>query len=439
MAEMYDAAPTRPFGQQPPTEPSTDLTAPADAAVQVDASAPADAVAPAKRLALMKWPGEPTAPDPSDIQLFEDIPAPLTPTAYRYELPRARNRSYGCTKAGFTKATGSARPGRRRAVVHPFLGSSRPTRLGVLIGVAALLCGVVAVAVAAQPGDRGQTAAPVTEGASVPALRGSPPAARENPPKADDSADQSRSVADSAATDLRRGTANKPPSAPVVNVPGSISQNEDDSGTDTDKGKGKEKDTGGNKNDAMGGTSTGPGSDSGAGADSGSGSGSGSVQDPGTGVGPGTGPGTGGDGSAARPPARSALERALQAINYPNRYWHVRGDGLGYLDTVAPGTATFEVVPGLADSECYSFSLSDGRYLRHWSFRLRAATDDGSSTFEKDATFCPRPAQRDGSVMLESSNYPGRFIRHRDYQLWLDPFQRTDLYRADSSFRMVNG
>jgi len=41
--------------------------------------------------------------------------------------------------------------------------------------------------------------------------------------------------------------------------------------------------------------------------------------------------------------------------------------------------------------------------------------------------------------MLESVNYPGRFLRHRNFQLRLDPCENSTLYRADSAFRMVTG
>lgn len=34
-------------------------------------------------------------------------------------------------------------------------------------------------------------------------------------------------------------------------------------------------------------------------------------------------------------------------------------------------SATFTVVPGLADANCSSFRDSAGRYLRHWDFRVR--------------------------------------------------------------------
>ncbi|MFI7014956.1 AbfB domain-containing protein [Streptomyces sp. NPDC050164] len=142
-----------------------------------------------------------------------------------------------------------------------------------------------------------------------------------------------------------------------------------------------------------------------------------------------------------KPPASHGT--SIRSVNYPDRYWRVR-DGYVRLDQIGSGPeqredATFKRVSGLADSSCHSFATADGRYLRHRSFVLVKDTDDGSALFDKDATFCPRPAASSGAVMLESVNYPGRFLRHRNFQLRLEPYQHDGLYLADSAFRLVAG
>lgn len=137
--------------------------------------------------------------------------------------------------------------------------------------------------------------------------------------------------------------------------------------------------------------------------------------------------------------------RSLQSVNYTGRYAVVRSDSLGYVDPVTSSSttavkqsATFTVVPGLADANCYSFRDSAGRYLRHWDFRVRFDTDNGTTVFDKDATYCARPGTAAGSVRLESYNYPGRYLRHYNYELRVDQYQATDTFRADSSFTAVN-
>ncbi|GGN68360.1 hypothetical protein GCM10011579_041800 [Streptomyces albiflavescens] len=141
----------------------------------------------------------------------------------------------------------------------------------------------------------------------------------------------------------------------------------------------------------------------------------------------------------------ASARKSFQSVNYPDRYWHV-SNGSVRLDPVASDSsaatrqdAGFTVVKGLANSSCYSFTTTDGDYLRHRNFSLHADRDDGSDLFEKDATFCPRESSYTGAIMLESVNYPGRYLRHRNFQLRLDPYDNSELYLADSAFRVVKG
>jgi hypothetical protein len=160
--------------------------------------------------------------------------------------------------------------------------------------------------------------------------------------------------------------------------------------------------------------------------------------------------GSGGkDGSGKPGPTASATRQAsglksVQAVNYPDRYWHV-SDGQVLLDQVSSSSSTatrraasFKVVAGLARSSCYSFATTDGAYLRHRNFVLHADRDDGSSLFREDATFCPRTS-RSGAVSLESVNYPGQFLRHRNFQLVVGRYERDRRYGEDSAFRLVGG
>ncbi len=150
--------------------------------------------------------------------------------------------------------------------------------------------------------------------------------------------------------------------------------------------------------------------------------------------------------SARRSPTGSpilAVERgrvSLESADRSGQYVTLVED-LGTLvnvggDAAARQRATFEVVAGLADARCLSLRLPDGRYLRHVSWRLRPASDDGTVLFREDSTFCPRAGSGSGSVVFESFNYPGRFLRHIDEELWIDPSDGTGGFRASSSFRL---
>jgi hypothetical protein len=88
----------------------------------------------------------------------------------------------------------------------------------------------------------------------------------------------------------------------------------------------------------------------------------------------------------------------------------------------------------LADPDCFSVRAADGRYLRHASWRVRLNLNEGTELFRGDATFCVRTGSVAGSASLESSNYPGWFLRHRGDELWVDHSDGSAAFAADSSF-----
>merc|ERR1719440_348410 len=40
---------------------------------------------------------------------------------------------------------------------------------------------------------------------------------------------------------------------------------------------------------------------------------------------------------------------------------------------------------------------------------------------------------------LESVHHPGRFVRHKDFELWVEKREETDLYLKDASFTLERG
>jgi hypothetical protein len=112
----------------------------------------------------------------------------------------------------------------------------------------------------------------------------------------------------------------------------------------------------------------------------------------------------------------------VTTAGYDTRYLRHR-DSLARTDVINSGSvltdrqdATFTVRAGLADGTCYTFESVNypGRFLRHAGYRLQTATNDNTTTFQQDATFCAQPALNGGggNVSLESINYPGYYWRH---------------------------
>lgn len=133
---------------------------------------------------------------------------------------------------------------------------------------------------------------------------------------------------------------------------------------------------------------------------------------------------------------RYAAQPEMFVAAYPGKIGilvEVRSDS----PRVVREVATFELVPGLADSSCYSLRTRGDEYLRHERFRVRLGPDDGSSLFSADATFCLRPAGRTGAVTLRSVNYPDHVVRYRDGQLFLDPDEPGETFQESAAFELV--
>jgi len=106
------------------------------------------------------------------------------------------------------------------------------------------------------------------------------------------------------------------------------------------------------------------------------------------------------------------------------------------------GNASWAVRTGLADRACVSFESrnTSGSYLRHQNFQLYLQPDDGTQLFASDATFCPQLGRNGQGNSFESYNYPDRFFRHDNNTLYLaanggsNAFDATTLWSDDISW-----
>ncbi|WP_002628783.1 AbfB domain-containing protein [Cystobacter fuscus] len=136
--------------------------------------------------------------------------------------------------------------------------------------------------------------------------------------------------------------------------------------------------------------------------------------------------------------------------NYTNRYLR-HYDSLGHTEVVDGNSnatlkqdATFKLVPGLAESSCYSFESRNfpGSYLRHSNSRIRRDASDGTALFKQDATFCARPGLSGTGVSFESFNFPGRYLRHYAAEAWIASGYGTGWdsaggFNADATWNVV--
>lgn len=117
-------------------------------------------------------------------------------------------------------------------------------------------------------------------------------------------------------------------------------------------------------------------------------------------------------------PVLAAGSWLLSPLDDADTYLTVNGD---YAKMSPADPARLTVSAGLADAGCFSFQLDDGRYLRHFDYRLRFDAADDSDLFRADATFCQEAGTDPGTVRLRSQNYPDHLVHRRsDESLYID-------------------
>jgi hypothetical protein len=138
---------------------------------------------------------------------------------------------------------------------------------------------------------------------------------------------------------------------------------------------------------------------------------------------------------------------SVSSFNFPDlfvRHMNFLGELTVVTSDLDREDATFQLVEGLADSRFVSFTSHNfsKHVLRHEDFRIKLSDQTeagGSQVFRDDATFVLTPGLADPTaVSFRSFNFPDRFLRHRDFHLFIEPID-GDLARLDSTFRLVPG
>jgi hypothetical protein len=147
---------------------------------------------------------------------------------------------------------------------------------------------------------------------------------------------------------------------------------------------------------------------------------------------------------------------SLESLNFPGRFVRHR-NFLGELTEVVSDLdrhdATFSIGtnPGVGEKAWFrpvNFPLHALRHqdfrikLHEWNMPLVPPGELGIAWNEspeqlllrEDATFYMRQGRADpGAVSFESFNFPGHFLRHRNFELFIDSAD-DDLARQDSTF-----
>ena len=137
------------------------------------------------------------------------------------------------------------------------------------------------------------------------------------------------------------------------------------------------------------------------------------------------------------PVADGVTPQRFSSYNFPDRFMR----HYDYRARIEAGVtkladSQFRVVPGLTGSGTVSLESANfpGYYLRHRNFEVWLEKNDGGTQFASDATFRQRAGLADpAGVSYESLNYPGRYVRHWEYLLNVQAVS-TATDRADATF-----
>ena len=144
----------------------------------------------------------------------------------------------------------------------------------------------------------------------------------------------------------------------------------------------------------------------------------------------------------------STISLRATTSGYTDRYITHSGSGVASTVITSSSSATDKanaswiVRNGLANSSCVSFESRNttGSYLRHSNYQLYLNANDGSSLFASDATFCPQAGQSGQGTSFASVNYPSRYIRHYNNLVYIasnggsNAFDATTAWAADVSW-----
>ena len=135
--------------------------------------------------------------------------------------------------------------------------------------------------------------------------------------------------------------------------------------------------------------------------------------------------------------------KRIQSFNFQTSYVRHQ-NSVGRIDSsVTPfNDSQFRVVPGLANSASGFVSFESvnfpGRFIRHRNQQIFVEQNNNTDLFRADATFRQVPGLANSSwSSFQSFNFPTRYLRHRDLVLYNEvPSTATD--RADATFRIVD-
>ena len=122
----------------------------------------------------------------------------------------------------------------------------------------------------------------------------------------------------------------------------------------------------------------------------------------------------------------------LRSVNYPNHFISRLSNGRVAISDSGTGNEWI-VRSGLAGTG-FSLESVTGGFIRHRNYQAWVDSQSNSDLYRKDASFTVEQGAAGQGITLRSVNYSGHTLRHSGYNLYIHRSNGSDLFKKDSSF-----
>ena len=124
----------------------------------------------------------------------------------------------------------------------------------------------------------------------------------------------------------------------------------------------------------------------------------------------------------------------FRSVNFPNHFISRLSNGRVAISSSA-ADKEWIVRSGLA-GKGYSLESQSGGFLRHRNYQVWVDQRSETDLYKKDSSFTIKEGLAGKGITFNSVNYPTHSLRHAGYNLWIHNNDASNLFSLDSSFEV---
>ena len=125
----------------------------------------------------------------------------------------------------------------------------------------------------------------------------------------------------------------------------------------------------------------------------------------------------------------------FRSVNFPNHYISRLSNGRVAISSSAPDK-DWIVRAGLA-GKGFSLESQSGGFLRHRNYQVWVDPESSADLYKKDSSFTIEQGAAGKGISFKSVNFPSHSLRHAGYNLWIHAHDGSQLFSLDSSFEVI--